>query len=42
MEMVMCLYSGYISKANPSIFADGVSVRCKRKGEVEDDSKILA
>ena len=38
----MCSYSGCISKANPSIFVDGVSVRCKKKEEVKDESKILA
>lgn len=42
MEMVMCSYSGSISEANPSIFVDGVSVRCRRKEEVKDDAKILA
>lgn len=38
----ICSYFDYISKANPSIFVDGVSVRCKKKEEVKDESKILA
>ena len=37
-----CSYSGSISKAHPSVFVDGVSMRCEEKNEIKDDYKILA